>query len=99
MRWFKRPDFDVEKSLKVKFLDELRLLSADFGGQSSLLPSPDVAKLANKSVYNAGRLISSVIAMVNLLHACFTNFLRTMFVARQFRKPKTYHSQIYEMLL
>ena len=80
MRWFKRPDFDVEKNLKVKFLGEL---GADFGGprreclqkiitdltQSGifqgkvgyLFPSPNIAKLVDKSVYNAGRMISSVI--------------------------------------
>ena len=80
MRWFKQPDFYVEKNVKVKFLGKL---GADFGGpcreclqkiltglaQSGifqgkagyLLPSPIITKLADKSVYNAGRMVSFVI--------------------------------------
>ena len=80
MRWFKRPDFDVEKHLKVKFVNEE---GSDYGGPRRdclqkivtgltqcgifqgeigyLLPSPNLVKLADKSVYNAGRMVSSVI--------------------------------------
>ena len=80
MRWFKRPDFDVEKTLKVKFVNEE---GSDFGGPRReclqkivtgltqcgifqgeagyLLPSPNLAKLTDRSVYNAGRMVSSVV--------------------------------------
>ena len=94
MRWFKRPDFDVEKSLKVKFLGES---GVDFGGprreclqkvvtglaQSGifqgevgyLLPSPNIAKLADKSVYNAGRMVSTVICHSGPAPRMFHHFL------------------------
>ena len=91
MRWFKRPDFDVEKTLKVKFVNEE---GSDFRGPRRECLQKIVTGLTQCGIFQgeAGYLLPSpnlakwcllLSDMVVLLHACSITLLWTISAARQ----------------